>query len=589
MSKIETKIRELLEGVEQKTAAQLAYPGATNPQDPMPQMGIPVEYVEADRPSVELTQEIQQVEFPGQAQQDPMALAPEFEELDPYDPAGDIVPNMGKESYPVGSGAEDVALPPFDPNAEDPEQYAKGIQPAQHPAPFVAESKEDQSRGGYVIYVPKKVSAKAEGKIIPLDSTSLKSVERKLGIKSGELAAKDGQYGKTLVIKGQDGKKHTIYAAVEKDKDGKEKHVARIRAYGHKDEDSSEALQKHLAEAAEDQPQPQQDNQEDQMQQAIAAVQVGNPVDEVAKAIGVDPKVLQDAVDSAKPASSPTAPVTTAPVSESEVTKPEVQLSCNESDLKKDVESILGEETLSEEFKEKATSLFEAAVIARVNDEAQKLEEAFSEKLSKEVQTLQEQYVQAVETFADKQSTRLNNYINYLGEQWIKSNKVAVEQGIRTQLAESFMKGIHNLFNEHNVSVPQEKLDLVEETNKEMETIKESLQSLQEQLETLQEEKKVLEREAIITKLSEGLTDTECSKLHSLCEGIAFESADLFESKLEMIKKNFFSKKSAPSPEQLIESAILDNQPHDDEQKAKTIVPANMQKYVAALDRMKGF
>lgn len=375
------------------------------------------------------------------------------------------------------------------------------------------------------------------------------------------------------------------------------------------------------------------DQQNAILQQAVQAVEAGNKIEDVAKATGLDIQVIQDAVSAAQPTASPVAPVVAAPVSESVefehkivdgrvrvypkasgkvVTRETTDAAREyanqqtgkkhtfdshgkdengkymdflpESTFKQDVESILGEETLSEEFKSKAAALFESTVVARVNEEVKRLEEAYEDKLSTEIQSLQEQYVTAIETYADKQSTRLNNYINYLGEQWIKQNRVALHQGIRTDLTEGFMKGLQKLFTEHYINVPADKVDVVAEQKSEIEKLQESITELSSKIETLEESNHNLVRESIITKVSDGLTDTEVAKLHSLCESVAFESEELFESKINMIRNKFFVRKSAPSPEQLLESTIHTSHEHADEKKSGNVSP-NMERYIAALNK----
>jgi hypothetical protein len=678
MSSIESKIKALLEAADQPTAAQLAFPGATTPQDPAPYMGVNFEELEFDRPGV-VTDEIQQAQYPGQTPQDPAPIAAptqaidpgqassmiaqaqqpvagiagfepsplgaEFQEMDPYNVGAQISDEAAKENYPMGTGADDVAIAP-DENGVADDEFSKGIKQAQQPAPGIAESVMSEE---YTAHKPKRISAKSEGKIVVLDKATAETVEKKLGLPKGALSvSKGGKYSETAVVKGSDNKLHTVYS---------QGNSVRVRPYGHADQDSTDALHKHLNEAADANVDPQQ-QQDDILQQAIQAVQAGNKIEDVAKATGLDVQAIQDAIDAAQPTKSPAAPTTTAPVSEStgyyakgtvgdkdfdintqdaydanrikeqnphltddeakaveahtltdefvngdshtstqnghEVTVDEnggcssCDTKVNESELKQDVESLLAEETLSEEFKAKAGSLFEAAVIARVNNEAQRIEESFNKKLEKEVQSLQEQYTQATETFAQKQSARLTNYINYLGEQWIKQNKVAVETGIKSELTEGFMSGLKQLFKEHYINVPQEKLELVEEQKSEIQKLQESLAELESEKQQLIESNLELQRNAIISELAEGLTDTEAAKLHSLCEGIDFDTQELFESKVQMIKTNFFKRKSIKSPEELLESTVHANQPQVDEPVHKQESP-NMAAYVKALDRFKSF
>lgn len=630
---IENKIRELLESVDEKTPAQMSYPGATGPQDPAPYMGVNFEELELDRPGV-VSDEIQQVQYPGQTMPDPMNLGPEFQELDPYNMAPTIQ-EVPKENYPIGSGADDVQSPQDPAASMQPDQYSAGITPANHPAPFVAEETELAGQDvvppqAYQAYKPAKVSAKAQGKhIVVLDKNTASAIEKKLGLPKGALApVQGGRYSETVVVKGKDNKLHTVYAKDD---------VVRARSYGHDDQESTKALADHLNEAldvGQQQVDP-VDQQNDVMQQAVQAVEAGNKIEDVAKATGLDVQAIQAAIEAAQPTASPAAPQSVAPVSEEvdmgqadsslsrtlsspsqkmdwtvalthaakkmgyshymdvpeEKTKElhktahEFHALVSESSLKQDVESILGEETLSEEFKSKAAALFESTVVSRVNEEVKRLEEAYDEKLSSEIQSLQEQYVQAVETFAEKQATRLNSYINYLGEQWIKQNRVALHQGIRTDLTEGFMKGLQKLFTEHYINVPAEKVDLVAEQKAEIQKLQESIAEMESKVETLEESNHILKREAVIMKVSEGLTDTEAAKLNSLCEGVSFESEDLFESKINMIKNNFFKRKVAPSPEQLLESTIQTNQ--QDEEKKAVMSSPNMERYIAALNKFK--
>lgn len=147
------------------------------------------------------------------------------------------------------------------------------------------------------------------------------------------------------------------------------------------------------------------------------------------------------------------------------------------------------------------------------------------------------------------------------------------------------MKGLQKLFTEHYINVPAEKVDLVAEQKAEIQKLQESITEMESKVETLEESNHILKREAVIMKVSEGLTDTEAAKLNSLCEGVSFESEDLFESKINMIKNNFFKRKVAPSPEQLLESTIQTNQ--QDEEKKAVMSSPNMERYIAALNKFK--
>src|SRR5574343_1041503 len=296
---IEQKIRSLLEGVE-PTAAQLSYPGATNPQDPAPYMGVGFQELEFDRPGV-VADGVEQAQFPGQSPQDPEPLGAEFQELDPFDISSHVA-TVPKENYPMGSGADDVQPVQDEAGQAPQDEYSAGIKQALPPAPFVSGVNESVISEEYTAHKPKKgISAKSEGRIVVLDKFTASSVEKKLGLPQGSLKPqKEAKYGETVVIKGADSKLHTLYA----DKD----HV-RVRPYGHTDHDSTSKLENHLNEALDtDQPaQDPVDQQNEIIQQAVAAVQSGNKIEDVAKATGLDPKQIQDAIEAAQPTASPAA------------------------------------------------------------------------------------------------------------------------------------------------------------------------------------------------------------------------------------------------------------------------------------------
>lgn len=669
---IEEKIRSLLEEVDQKTPAQLSYPGATNPQDPAPYMGVPYEVVEYDRPGVTGAEQIQQVQYPGQPQQDPEPLPAEYMEIDPYMPASDIVPNAEKESYPIGTGADDVTAPQDPAATQEEDEYSKDIKPAQHPAPFVAESTINEA---YSVHRPRKgISARHEGPVVVLDKTTITAVEKKLGLEKGALATKDGRYSETMLVKGKDGKLHTVYANGDQ---------ARIRSYGHDDKESTESLKKHLNEAAEAEPTP----QEDPLEQAVEAVQAGNDINQVSKATGIPVEQIQAALDAATPANSPKATVSTAPVSEAyginedpaqyakspkhfaQLTKqsgflddnnppvavrylgkntggdhtyglvyhdsdnPDKYLhtsfyakhdkqgklvgdwggsphdegdeddmldilhsrkayGINEATLRQDVANIISEEdaNLSEAFKEKAEALFEAAVVSRVNAEVMRLEEAYTQKLDEQRKHLEEQFATAANQFAEQQSTRLTQYINYLGEQWIKQNKVAVENGIRAELTESFMKGLSTLFEQHYINKPESDYDLVAEQRDQIESLKSALNEATQKVESLDEETTSLKRKLIIDRIAESLADTEAARLHALCEGIEYDSDELFESKVQLVKTNFFKKVPKHTPQELLEETVHATQPQvEPEQKPAQITDPSITAAIQALNSFKRF
>jgi len=235
-------------------------------------------------------------------------------------------------------------------------------------------------------------------------------------------------------------------------------------------------------------------------------------------------------------------------------------------DLSSQLNSIFGED-LSEEFRTKATSIFEAAVIARVNNEM----EIITTKL--EEQTA-EQLVEFKEALVEK----VDGYLNYVVEQWLEENKLAVETGLRTEIAEDFISGMKDLFKEHYIEVPEEKYNVVEELQSVSAELKSQLdESISINVE-LSKQLTVATRAQILEEQTKDLAETEADRLKKLVEGVDFESEGLYREKVSVIKENYFPKTAKSSPEQMLveESgtnthAFSDNDP--------------MSKYVSALSR----
>jgi hypothetical protein len=218
-----------------------------------------------------------------------------------------------------------------------------------------------------------------------------------------------------------------------------------------------------------------------------------------------------------------------------------------EVDVKEDVDALLSTDAeLSEEFKAKAATIFEAAVQAKVADKVGQIEEQV--KADFEVK-LEEARVEL--------SEKVDSYLNYVVEEWVKENAIAIEKGIRTEIAEEFMTGLRNLFVENYIEVPDEKVDLLDQIAEEKETLE---AKLNEQLQTAVEMKKELDAfkaEKALQEVCEGLADTQQAKLKSLAEGVEFETLDQYREKLETIKESYFPKVRATGAEK--EEGVADN------------------------------
>jgi regulator of replication initiation timing len=233
-----------------------------------------------------------------------------------------------------------------------------------------------------------------------------------------------------------------------------------------------------------------------------------------------------------------------------------------------DLSPIFGED-LSEDFKTKATSIFEAAVIARVNLEMEKVAGSLEEKYAAEFAEYKEGIVEKVDA-----------YLNYVVENWMEENKLAVENGLRTEIAEDFMSGLKALFKEHYIEVPEEKYDVLGELQGKVAELEESLNSQIENNVSLNTEVVDLKKKLIIKEMTKDLADTEASKLTKLLEGVEFDSADLYKEKVSVIKENYFPR-DAVAKETTKQALIEDSRTQETSSKPNDVVSS----YAQALSR----
>lgn len=235
-------------------------------------------------------------------------------------------------------------------------------------------------------------------------------------------------------------------------------------------------------------------------------------------------------------------------------------------DISSQLNSIFGEE-LSEEFKTKATSIFEAAVIARVNSEMEKV-----------AAQLEEQTATQLEEFKNTLVEKVDGYLNYVVEQWMEENQLAVESGLRTEIAEDFITGMQKLFKEHYIEVPEEKYDVMQELQTRSEELETKLNEAIEENMASTKELAELKAAIIFEEQTKDLAATEVEKLQKLVEGVSFDDADLYREKISVIKENYFPKAAKTSPEQvLIEDSSTAPATFDDN--------SVMSKYVSAISR----
>ena len=220
-------------------------------------------------------------------------------------------------------------------------------------------------------------------------------------------------------------------------------------------------------------------------------------------------------------------------ISEEEIvqtnSKPVAKISADDIDVSDDIQAMFGSEELDEEFKEKAKTIFEAAVVAKVNDKL--------ETLAVEA----EADVEASSTAAvDELTEKVDTYLDYVVNEWVEDNKLAIEQGVRADIVEDFMKGLKGLFTEHYIDIPEEKVDIVEELVSKVEELESKVNSETDKNVELSSIIKDAEKEKIFAESTKDLVDTQVEKLRGLADGVEFSDAEDFEKKLDMLKENYF-------------------------------------------------
>ena len=214
--------------------------------------------------------------------------------------------------------------------------------------------------------------------------------------------------------------------------------------------------------------------------------------------------------------------------------KKKIKIAMPEINVKEDIDALVQGEQLSEEFKTKASTIFEAAVHQKVMEVATvKVDE-----LEKEFQSdLQEEIV----SFRDELTDKVDGYLNYVVEEWMRENEIALESSLRSEITEEFMGGLKNLFTEHYIDVPDEKVDIVEGLYDKVEELEEKLNSQVEENMKVKGELNEYRKDKILEEVCEDLADTQAEKMKTLVEGVNYENdSEDFENKVKTIKENYF-------------------------------------------------
>lgn len=203
-----------------------------------------------------------------------------------------------------------------------------------------------------------------------------------------------------------------------------------------------------------------------------------------------------------------------------------------------DLDALVSGSDLTEEFKDKARLIFEAAVTAKLNEEVALMAEAYEQA-----------FEEVVTEFKTEMSEQIDSYLTFVAEKWIEENALAIDNGIKTEIAENLMSGLKNLFSENYLSVPEEQFEIVNEMTEQLNVME---SKLNEQIDVNVEMHKKLGgyiKNGIVSEVSVGLAETQKDKLQSLSEGVEFTTEDDFREKIETLKESYFARAAAPATE----------------------------------------
>lgn len=234
--------------------------------------------------------------------------------------------------------------------------------------------------------------------------------------------------------------------------------------------------------------------------------------------------------------------------------------------MAEDVNALFNGESLSEEFRVKATTIFEAAVQSRV------------EKIVEDVIADNESILEeAVEGIKAELGTQVDEYLNYVVEQWMEDNAVAIESGLRSELTEDFINGLKNLFAEHYIDLPEEKLEVAESLAERVVELEEASEARDEQFVALSKELNEAKKNEAIRKICEGLTEVQVGKMKSLAEGVEFTTEGEFNNKLAVIRENYFPTKKIVSEVKVSEETSTE--------QPEVVATGYMSHYVKAISK----
>ena len=243
----------------------------------------------------------------------------------------------------------------------------------------------------------------------------------------------------------------------------------------------------------------------------------------------------------------------------------------SEIDIKADVDALVGDSDLSEEFKQKAATIFEAAIKAKVKEESQRLQGEYETKLKEDTETHKAELVEKVDS-----------YLNYVVEEWMQENKIAIERGIKGEIAEDFIGGLKKLFEDHYIDVPDEKYNVLEDQASKIEDLEKKLNEEIEKNVELNKNNGELKRVEIAKAVSEDLTDVEKEKFNKLAEEVEYSNEEDFTTKVKTIKESYFGKKEEAKSTDIDDVAASDGSAQDPAELTNS-----MAAYSAAISKTK--
>ena len=251
-----------------------------------------------------------------------------------------------------------------------------------------------------------------------------------------------------------------------------------------------------------------------------------------------------------------------------ETAKAEIEEKIKSISVKEDVEALTEGEDLSEEFKEKAATVFEAAVKSKMRSEVERIVEAVNSEKETEM-----------ETFKDELTEKVDTYLNYVVETWSKENELAIERGLKGEIAEDFISGLKQLFEDHYIDVPDEKYDVLEAQSDKIAELEDKLNEEIQKNVDISQTNSGLVREQMIVEVSEDLADTEIEKFKSLTDDVDFVDAESFKEKLNTLKESYFPKVKSTSSV----GTSIDDEDGGTAQDVDTT--DSMRKYMSAISR----